>query len=149
MNSELWVDIGSNVVMLAVAIYAILDTRKQARRMVLLERNRVYVRVRNDMAWRYIDPTPIAQSSEVAKALEEFIITAQEAEPEWAEADIKAAVEEIALHFADTLVKSGYAKWKTGLNTQEVKERLARFQAGKNRERVNNLLGKKGGPFLA
>jgi hypothetical protein len=148
MSADLWVDICSNLVMLSVAIYAIRDTRTQTRRMVLLERNRVYAKVRADLAWQFIDPTEHAQSTEIAKALEEFCITAQEADPQWAVEDMKVAADNEGLHFADTLVKSGYATWKEGLSPAKVAERLRAWEADKNRERIKNLFGRKNDLFL-
>jgi len=148
MDANLWVDVASNVVMLSVAIYAIRDTRKQALKTIFLERNRSYARVRNDMAWLFIDPTDVAQSSEIAKGLEEFCITAQAAEPKWTIEDLKGAVENEALHFADTLVKSGYGTWKVGLDLTGAEQRLLNWQTDKNRERIQNLLNKKEKIFL-
>lgn len=143
MDANLTVDVVSNIVMLAVAIYAIRDTRKQARKMIFLDRNRSYAKVRNDMAWLYIDPTDTAQASEIAKELEEFCITAQEAEPKWAIEDLKSAVEKESLHFADTLVKSGYATWKADLDVGEVEQQLHSWATDKNRERIRNLFSRK------
>jgi hypothetical protein len=134
--------------MLGIAIYAIRDTRKQAFKMILLDRNRFYARIRNDMAWLFIDPTDYARKSEIAKGLEEFCITAQEAEPKWTIEDLKGAVENEALHFAATLVKSGYATWKAELDVAAVEQRLLEWQTDKNRERIHNLFKNKEKIFL-
>jgi hypothetical protein len=95
------------------------------------------------MAWLFIDATDTAQSPEIAKALEEFCITAQEADPQWTIEDLKSAVENEALHFAHTLVESRYANWKADIIPVEVDKRLKSWQADKNRERIKNLLAEK------
>ena len=149
MDVTLWVDVFSNLLMLGVAIYAIRDTRKQALKTIFSERNRSYSRVRNDMAWLYIDPTDSAQNSEIAKELEEFCFTALEAEPgKWTIEDLKGAVENESLHYADTLVKNGYAIWKKELSIAAVEQRLLNWQADKNKERIGNLLNNKKRAFL-
>jgi hypothetical protein len=149
MEANLWVDIVSNLIMLAVAIYAIRDTRKQSRKMIFLERNQCYAKVRNDMAWLYIDPTQHAQTPELAKALEEFCNMAQEAEPgKWTVEDLKVVVENQSLHFAATLVKGGYATWKAGLSLDLVNQKLRDWESDKNRERIKNLLDDKAQTFL-
>lgn len=42
---------------LAVAFYAIRDVRKLVREQVALERNRLYARLVDALAWRFVDPT--------------------------------------------------------------------------------------------
>lgn len=81
MDWKLALDVSLNLTMFAVAIYAIRDGRKQASDARFLERNRVYAKTRDDMAWQYIDPTKDAQESHIARELEEFCILSQAAEP--------------------------------------------------------------------
>jgi hypothetical protein len=131
-----------------VAIYAIRDTREQVREMIFLDRNRVYSKVRTDMMLLFVDPSDQSHTAEVVKGLEEFCLVARALEPQWTEADLKAAVENEALYSADVLVRSGHCTWKKGLLAEKVNQQLLQWQSDKNRERIKNLLGKKRKFFL-
>jgi hypothetical protein len=143
MDAKLVIDFLLFLLTTAVAIFAIRDTRKQVHKMILLDRNRAYVKILNDMAWLVIDPTDAAHTPEIAKGMQEFGLAAQEAEPEWTNEAIKEAVDNESLVLADKIVNGGYATWKIGLDTGKVKKKLADWQTNKNRERIGNLFGKK------
>jgi hypothetical protein len=143
MDWKLALDVVLNLIMFSVAIYAIRDARKKASEALFLERNRSYAKIRNDMVWLYADPTENAHSADIAEGMEQFCISAQAAEPDkWTVEDLKGAVENQSLHFADTLVKGGYATWKDGIDTGAVELRLRRWQTDSNRVRIENLLKK-------
>jgi hypothetical protein len=130
-----------SIIGMCVAIYAIRDTRALARNAIFLERNRVYARVRNDMAWLYIDPTGSGHTSEIAKQLEEFCNLAQALDPAWEIGDIKFAVEREALQYADTLVATGVGAWKPDIKPDGVAQALKEWQSDKSRERIKKILG--------
>jgi len=148
MEYKLAVDLCMNVITLTVAVYAILDTRKQTQRMVRLERDRSYMKVRNDMAWIRLDPTPEGETSGIANGLEEFCATAIAVEPTWAIKEIGTAVRNNSLAFAETLVEKGYANWKPNVNLKDVEKTLNSWRTDSNRDRIQNLLSKREGLSL-
>ena len=143
MDIKLAIDCFIFFLTLAVAIYAIRDSRKQIHEMILLERNRAYLKVRTDMMWLYLDRTEESHTPEIAKGLEEFCITAQSLKPEWTVADLKDAVENESLSGAKLLVTSGHATWKREVKLAEVEKKLLLWQSHKNRERIHQLFGMK------
>jgi hypothetical protein len=149
MDSKLVLDVCLNLIMFAVAVYAIRDGRKQASDARFLERNRVYAKTRDDMAWQYIDPTKNAQESHIARELEEFCILAQAAEPgKWTIEVLKDALENESLRYASMLVEGDYGVWKPDLIPEKVKKKLEAWQTDLNREKIQNLLAKKERLFL-
>jgi hypothetical protein len=129
--------------MFCVAAYAILDNKKQIRRMIILDRNRAYAKVLNDMSWLYIDPTDIAHTPEIANGLKQFCMIAQDADPGWTDEICKSVVENESLQLAEMLVASGYAIWKDGLDVSKANAKLLTWKSDKNRERIHILLGNK------
>src|SRR4029077_18316827 len=70
------------VITTAIAIYAILDVRKQVKGLLIVQRGVAYAKIINDMALLFVDPTEKAHSAEIAKGLEEFCLLAQVITPE-------------------------------------------------------------------
>jgi hypothetical protein len=129
--------------MLLLAFIAIRDTRKQVVRMILLERDRAYSKILNDMAWLYIAPTQLAHTSDIAKGLHEFVRIQQDLTPELTEETLKSTVENESLALANDLVEKNYATWQIGLDLGKVNQKLSTWKSDQNRERIQNLLGKK------
>lgn len=126
-----------------IAIYAILDVRKQVNGLLVVERNLAYAKILNDMSWLFVDPTDKAHSVEIAKGLEEFCLLAQVINPKRAIGVHKETVEREALSLAKDLVENGAANWKSDLDLEKVKEALHGWQTEKNAVRIHKIFGEK------
>ena len=133
----------TGVVAIVLTVYAIWDVRKQVRDLIALERKRAFTRVRNDMVWLFIDPTPRAHTPEIAKGLEEFAVLSQILYPEHTPELTNNAVNNDSLMFASRLVENGYATWKPGWDMAKVKKALHDWQSSINADRVANIFGDK------
>ena len=78
---------------------------------------------------------------EMAKGLHEFGLLAQALNPELTPDTIKSAVENESLEFAEELVKSGRATWKSELDLERVREAIGSWRTEKNVERVKKITG--------
>ncbi|MGA7638007.1 MAG: hypothetical protein WA657_12350 [Candidatus Acidiferrales bacterium] len=146
MDWKVYLDVTALLVGIAaliVSIYAILDARKKAQEAILLDRNRAYARARNKMAWLYLDSTNVGYPSDVAAAVEQFGIIAKAAGGKWSDKALKEAVENESLVFASLLVSRGVAAWKPEMSKFDIEQHLQNWQADKNRERIQTLLGRK------
>ncbi len=141
MSTDVVVALASTVLMTAVAIYAICDVRNEAKKMLKLGRNLAYLKIKNDMVWEFIEPTESAHTPEIAKGLHEFGLLAQALNPELTPDTIKSAVENEALEFAEELVKSGRATWKSDLDLERVRKAIGSWRTEKNVERVKKITG--------
>jgi len=101
-------------------VYAIRDVREQVKRLINLERKRVFTRTRNDMVWLFVDPTELAHSAEIAKGLEEFAVISATLDPKQTAEFTGNVVNNEALVFADKLVDGGYAIWKPGWDMEKL-----------------------------
>jgi hypothetical protein len=140
MNTDVVIAIASTVLTTAVAIYAICDVRNEAKKMVRLGRDLAYLKIKNDLVWEFIEPTEAAYTPEVAKGLHEFGLLAQAVNSELTPDAIKSAVEKEALEFAEELVKSGKAIWKSDFDAQKVRHAIDSWRAEKNIERVKKIM---------
>jgi hypothetical protein len=127
----------------AIAVYAILDVRKQVKGLLVVERNLAYAKILNDMSWLFVDPTDKAHSVEIAKGLEEFCLLAQVITPRRALAVHKETVERESLSLAKDLVENGAATWKSDLDLEKVKKELHAWQTEKNAVRIHKIFGEK------
>jgi hypothetical protein len=141
MKAEMLVGIAGIVITTAIAIYAILDARNQAKKTLKIWRDLAYLKVKNDLVWEFIDPTESAYTSEIAKGLHEFGYLAKAMNPELSDDAIKAGVEKEALEFAEELVNGGRGKWKKDLNLDSVRKAISGWRAEKNVERAKQILG--------
>ena len=57
MDWKIILDIVFFALTVAIAIYAILDVREQARKLIELERKAAWAEVANEMVWLFVDPT--------------------------------------------------------------------------------------------
>ena len=57
---------------LGVAVYGIWDVRRLVREQVALERNRLYSRLMDTLAWRFVDPTAEVERSVALRDVHEF-----------------------------------------------------------------------------
>lgn len=108
------------VITAVIAVYAMRDVREQVKGLITLERNRAFVKVRNDMVWLFVEPTECAHSVEIAKGLEEFNVTSVALDPKQSAEHTNSVVNNAALVFAEKLVKTGYATWKPGWDMDKV-----------------------------
>jgi hypothetical protein len=142
-------DVGSIIGILGIfittgiAVYAILDVRKQVKGLLVVERNLAYAKILNDMSWLFVDPTDKAHSVEIAKGLEEFCLLAEVITPKRALGVHKETVEREALSLAKDLVENGAATWKSDLDLEKVKEELHGWQTEKNAVRIHKIFGEK------
>ncbi len=137
------IGIAGIVITTAIAIYAILDVRKQVKGLLIVQRGAAYAKIINDMAWLFVDPTEKAHSAEIAKGLEEFCLLAQVVTPEPGVNVHKEIVEREALSLAKELVENGAATWKSELDQDKVKKELHGWQTEKNAARISKIFGKK------
>lgn len=140
MSTDVIVALTSTVLTTVIAVYAICDTRKEAKKMIKLGRDLAYLKIKNDMTWAFIDPTESAHSPQIAKGLHEFGLLAQALDPGWTSDAIKSAVENEALEFAEELVRAGRATWKAGLDSERVRMAIEGWRSEKNVERVKKLM---------
>ncbi len=146
MTTELllgWIGLLAALIAVGVSIYAILDVRREVKKLIRIERNRAYARILNDMAWLFITPTERAHSKEIAKGLEEFSMFAKILNPERTPDISTNTVNNEALAMADRLVTNGYARWNDGWDIEKVKVELQSWQTAKNEVRLANILGKE------
>ena len=143
MDSGSVIGIVGIIITTGIAVYAVLDVRKQVKGLLVVERNLAYAKILNDMAWLFVDPTDKANSVEMAKELEEFCLLAQAITPERALSVHKETVEREALSLAKELVENGAATWKSDLDLEKVKQELHGWQTEKNAVRINKIFGKK------
>lgn len=141
MGAEMLVGIIGIVLTTAIAIYAILDARNLVKRNLKLERDLVYLRLKNDLVWGFVDSTEEAYSVEIAKGFHDFGLLAQALNPGWTEDDMKTAVEKESLQFAEELVRSGKATWKKDFDLDRVRKAISAWKAEKNVERVKTIMG--------
>lgn len=129
------------VLTVGIAIYAILDVRNEARKMLTLGRDLAYLSVKHDMLWEFIEPTERANPPALAKSLETFAFLAKKVNPQWTDENIKSAVQNEALEFAEELVSRGSARWKSGFDPARVRKVIAEWQVDKTSERAKKILG--------
>jgi hypothetical protein len=141
MSADLTVGIVGIVITTLIAIYAIYDVRKEAKKTIKIGRDLAYLRVENDIVWEFIDPTESAYTPEIAKGLHEFGLLAQALNPEWTPDIVKTVVEKEALEFAEELVNSGKARWKKDFDLDRVRKALSGWRTEKNVERVKKIMG--------
>jgi len=138
-----WIGVLSFFVGTGVSIYAICDVRKEIKKLIRLERNRVYASVLNDIAWVFLAPTERAQSKEISRSLEEFHLLAKALEPKTTPEIAIRFVNHEAVVRADKLVKGGYAIWSPGWDMEKVKAELHRWQTVKNEVALTSIFGKE------
>lgn len=141
MSTDVVIALASTVFTTAVAIYAICDVRNEAKKMLKLGRDLAYLKIKNGIVWEFIEPTESAHTPEIAKGLHEFGLLAQALNPELTPDAMKSAVENEALEFAEELVKSGRATWKSGLDLERVQKAIGSWRAEKLVERAKKITG--------
>jgi len=134
-----WVAILISVVGVWVSVWAALDARKQVKRMIGLERKRVFTHVRNDMVWQFVDATPKSHTPEIAKGLEEFSLLSLELNRSHTPDLTTNAVNQESLKFADRLVKNGYAVWKSGWDMTKLQQELDKWQEANNKNLLTSI----------
>jgi hypothetical protein len=149
MSADLTVGIVGIVITTVIAIYALNDVRKEAKKIVKIGRDLAYLKVKNEIVWEFIDPTENAYTSEVAKGLHEFGFLAQALNPEWTPDKVKTVVEKEALEFAEELVKCGMARWKKDFDLEKARKAISSWRAEKNVERVKKIMGETRNTFVA
>src|SRR6266436_5606029 len=112
MDTGSIVAIVGTIVTVAIAVYAILDVRKQVWQLILIERNTAFSRVVQDFAWLFLEPTGTGHTPEIAKGLAEFSMLAEVLDAAKTHSVSKSTVENESLATARDLVEAGYAKWK-------------------------------------
>lgn len=140
MSADMVVGLASIVLTTAIAIYAIYDARNQVRKQVRLARDLAYLKIKNDMVWEFIEPTESAHTPEIAKGLHEFGLLAQALNSELTADAIKSAVEKEALKFAEELVGSGRATWKSGIDLGKAQTAIESWRTQTNAERVKKII---------
>ena len=107
---------------LAVAFYAIRDVRKLVREQVALERNRLYARLVDALAWRFVDPTAEVERerSVTLRDLHEFSFLVRFLDPSVKLDEAQECANYEARFLADTFVKRGHARWRTDVDPVKV-----------------------------
>lgn len=109
--------------------------------MLKLGRGLAYLKIKNDMVWEFLVPTESAYTPEIAKGLHEFGLLAQALNPGLTPDTIKSVVENEALEFAEELVRSGRATWKSDFDLEKVRKAIGDWRTEKNAERVKKMMG--------
>ena len=122
-----------------ISVCAVLDVRDQVKRLIKLERKRVFIRVRSDMVWQFVNATPQSHTSEIAKGLEEFSVLSKELDRSQTSEHTTDAVNKESLRYADNLVKGNYATWKPDWNMKKVQEELDKWQAANNKNLLTSI----------
>jgi hypothetical protein len=143
MSVELIVAVFGILLTTAFAIYAINDVRREVKKVIKLGRDLAYLRVKNDVAWEFIDPTDDAFTPKIGLGLNEFGLLAQALNPDWTDEHIKTSVENESLQFAEKLVENNIATWKKDCDAEKVRSVIKSWQAEKNIERVKIMMGVK------
>jgi hypothetical protein len=118
----------------AISVLAVLDVRERVKRLIELERKRVYTRVRNDLVWQFVNATARSHTPEIAKGLEEFTAVSRNLYPEQTPEQITQAVHQDCLKFANKLVENGFAVWKPEWDMDKVKKELDTWQQAINKD---------------
>jgi hypothetical protein len=134
-----WAALVVGFVGIAISVLAVLDVRERVKRLIKLERRRVYTRVRNDLVWQFVNVTPLSHTPEIAKGLEEFTAVSRELYPDQTPEQITQAVHQDCLKFADKLVKSGFAVWKPDWDMDKVKHELDAWQQAINKNLLTSI----------
>ena len=140
MSAEFVADILGIVITTVIAVYAILDVRKEAKRIVKLARDIAWLNLKNDMTWMFVDATGTGYPVEIAKQLHEFQLLYEALAPGVDPEDLRIAVENEALEFAEELVNKQVAVWKSGFDIEKVKSKIASWKADKGKEEVRKLI---------
>ena len=141
MDTGSIIGIAGIIITAAIAVYAILDVRKEVRRLILIERNLAFTRIVQDFAWLFLEPTGSGHSPEIAKGLAEFCMLAEVLDAAKTHAVSKSTVENEALATARDLVEGGYAKWKDDWDMESVERALRELQNEKNSARLAKIFG--------
>lgn len=145
----MFVDLGSIIgiagviATVAFALYAIKDVREQVKKLISLERKRIYTRVRNDLVWQFVEPIGSIHSPEIAKGLEEFAVISQALDPAHTAELTKRAVENETLIFAKQLVEGGYAKFRPTWDEAKIREAIQNWQKSINANRMTEIMGQE------
>ena len=119
------------------------DVRGQVKRLIQLERKRVFTQIRNDMVWMFVNPTDLSHSPEIAKGLEEFALLSMELDPKQTPDLTNNAMNNDALMFAEKLVTNGFAVWKPDWDKEKLKQALHSWQEAINANHLRNILGEE------
>jgi hypothetical protein len=143
MDTGAIVGIVGTIVTAAIAVYAILDVRKEVRQLILVQRNLAFTRIVQDFAWLFLEPTGTGHTREIAKGMGEFSLLAETFDATKPFAVSKATVENESLVTAQDLVEAGYATWKEDWDMESVKKALRDWQNEKNTARLASIFGQK------
>lgn len=128
---------------LIVAIFGVLDVRKQVRRLLELEFKRMFSKVVHEMIWEFVEPTPGTPPMHVARDFQDFSILAKVLKPEHAEADFQDGVAKTALEQAVELANSGSATFKAGIDIDVAKAMISQWRNDKNAATLDKMFGKQ------
>jgi hypothetical protein len=124
---------------IAISVLAVLDVREQVKRLIKLERKRVYTHIRNDLVWQFVNATALTQTPEIAKGLEEFTAVSWELCPDQTPEQIIQDVHQDCLKFANKLVKNGFADWKPDWDMDKVQQELDNWQQAVNKNLLTSI----------
>jgi len=117
---------------LGISLWGIRDVREQVRRLVELERNRIFTRLLNDVVWEFVDPTDTRANVTHVKVMHESCMLTQALEPMQTTDSAQTAALNEVLVLARNLVERGLAKWKPGMDVDVVTKTVREWQVLKN-----------------
>jgi len=124
--------------------YGIRDVRREVKRMLTIERDRIYVKLRSDIAWLFLEPTGERHKKQAADLNEEFILLARNLDPKVSAEAWMDFINNEALSHANNLVKNGYARYPAGWHPEAIKKSLKQWEQEKAVDRFAvGLLGEK------
>ena len=126
---------------LAVAFYGIYDVRKKVRELLALERNRLYARLVDANAWRFVDPIKEVERDTNVRDIHEFAILLRFLNPSLTLDEAQEYANHESLYLADTFVKRGFAHWRKDFDQARVQIELAKWQSEKNTAILDRIFG--------
>jgi len=126
---------------LGVAVYGIWDVRRLVREQVALERNRLYSRLMDTLAWRFVDPTAEVERSVALRDVHEFAILVRFLKPSLTLEEAQEYAYYEALSLADDFVRRGFARWREDFDRDAVQAELAKWQSEKNIASLDRIFG--------
>jgi hypothetical protein len=146
MTTEFILDcvaVSVSIIGLIVSLCAVFDVRAQVKRLIQLERKRVFTRTRNDMVWQFVEPTELSHTPEIAKGLEEFSVLSMTLDEQQTPDLTNHALNNEALMFAEKLVENGFAVWQPEWDRDKLAAALRQWQSTINSNRLRNILGEE------
>ena len=139
-----WIGLAGLVVALialGVAVYGVLDVRKQVRFLVTLERNNVYAKALHTRVWRLVESVGDAEPLQASGDMHAFTMLARALDPKQTLETAQEYANKETMVLARQMVSRGLAKWRAEIDANKVNEVLKALQNDKNAAALRKILG--------